>query len=333
MKRRELIAGLGAAAAWPMAVRAQQGDRVRRIGVLMAGAGSDPVYESWVASQRDALAKLGWMEGRNLQIELRFGEADVNRVRAQAAELVSLAPDVIATGGTLASRAVQQQTQTIPIVFAAVGDPVANGFLKNIARPEGNITGVTNRFNSIPTKWLELLKEAAPWIERVALIYNPQPQVTLDDPGPGSGSFPLIEEAAQALAVKTVKLPYRDALDIVREIDAFAAEPNGGMVVVSQTVSAANIDLILRSAAQHRLPTIGQSAAARGGLMSYGANLDSVLRRAMSYVDRILRGAKVSELPIEFPTKFELVINLKTAKALGLTIPETLLATADQVIE
>jgi putative ABC transport system substrate-binding protein len=230
---------------------------------------------------------------------------------------------------------VQQQTHTIPIVFAAVADPVANGFLTNIARPEGNITGVTNRFNSIPAKWLELLKEAAPWVERVALIYNPEvynPQVTPDDPGPGSGSFPLIEEAAQALAVKTVKLPYRDALDIVSEIGGFAAEPNGGMLVVPQTASAANIDLILRSAAQHRLPTIGQSAT-RGGLMSYGVNLDSVLRRAMSYVDRILRGAKVSDLPVEFPTKFELVINLKTAKAIGLTIPESLLFRADRLIE
>jgi putative tryptophan/tyrosine transport system substrate-binding protein len=324
MKRRELIAGLGAAAAWPMAVRAQQGDHLRRIGVLMGGAGSDPLWQSYVAAIREGLAKLGWVEGRNLQIELRFGETDANRIRAQAAELVSLAPDVIATGGAAAARAMQQQTQTIPIVIIGVGDPVANGFVKSVARPEGNITGVTNRYNSIPAKWLELLKEAAPRVERVALVFNPQ--VTPDGP------FSPIEEAAQALAVKTIKLPYRDALDIVREIDAFAAEPKGGLMVFPP-VPSADRDLIYRLAAQHQLPTIGQSVAAQGGLMTYGSNQVDLVGRASSFVDRILRGAKVSDLPVEFPTKFELVINLKTAKVIGLTMPESLLFRADRLIE
>jgi putative tryptophan/tyrosine transport system substrate-binding protein len=326
--RRTFIAGLGSAAAWPVVARGQQPDRMRRLGVLLAGEGASRANSLFVAAIREALAKLGWIEGRNLGIEFRFGESNFDRMHAQAAELVSLAPDVILVAGVAATRAVQQQTQTIPIVITAVGDPVANGFVKSVARPEGNITGITNRYNSLPAKWLELLKEAAPLVERVALIYNPQ--LTPDDPG--SGPFPSIEEAAQALAVKTIKLPIRDALDIVREIDAFAAEPNGGLMVLPQSFSTANTGLIFRLAAQHRLPSIAQTVFT-GSLMSYGTNFVNNFRRASSFVDRILRGARVSDLPIEFPTKFQLVINLKTAKTLGLTIPETLLATADEVIQ
>jgi putative tryptophan/tyrosine transport system substrate-binding protein len=328
MKRRQFIAGLGSAAAWPVVARAQQPTAMRRIGVLMPGEGANPAMQRFVTAMLEVLAKLGWIEGRNLQIEVRFGESNFDRMHAQAAELVSLAPDVILVSGAAAARAAQQQTQTIPIVIAAVGDPVANGFVKSVARPEGNITGVTNRYNSLPAKWLELLKEAAPLIKRVALIYDPQ--LTPDDPG--FGPFSSIEEAAQVLAVKMIKLPIRDALDIVRGIDAFAAEPNGGLMVLPQVFNASNLVLIFRLAAQHGLPSISQSAFT-GSLMSYGSNFVDLFRRASSFVDRILRDAKVSDLPVEFPTKFELVINLKTAKALGLTIPETLLATADEVIQ
>jgi len=276
---------------------------------------------------REGLAKLGWVEGRNLRIDLRFGAADPAGTRASAAELASRDPDVIVTHGGASTRAMQQQTQTIPIVFASVADPVVSGIVKDLARPEGNTTGVTNLYVSIAGKWLELLKEAAPRVERVGLLYNP-------DEG-SSSFFPSMEEAARVSGVQAISMPYRNAVDLVRAIDAFATEPNGGLIVVPPSPTAADRRTINQLATQHRLPTLhlNRFLAAEGGLMSYGSDPVDVWRRVPFYVDRILRGAKVSELPVELPTKFQLVVNLKTAKAIGLTIPESFLLRADEVIE
>jgi putative tryptophan/tyrosine transport system substrate-binding protein len=327
MKRREFIAGLGAAV-WPLVALAQQGGRVRRIGVLQTlGSENDQVQQSYLRSSRDALAKLGWIEGRNLRTDVRFGAGEADRIRALAAELVSLNPEVIATGGVPATIAVQQQTQNIPIVFGSVADPVASGIVKNLARPEGNATGFTNLLPSIAGKWVELLKEVAPRIQRVGLLYNAQLNF--------GGFFPSIEEAGHALTISAIKIPYRDAIDIMHNIDVFAAEPDGGLIIVPPSPAAANREIVLRLAARHRLPTIcpDSSYVAEGGLMSYGSSNIDLTRRAASYIDRILRGTKVSELPVELPTKFELVVNLKTAKAIELNIPESVLLLADEVIE
>jgi len=335
MKRRTFIAGLGSAAAWPVVAGAQQAERVRVVGVLVPGA-QDQAYQARIAAFRDGLVKLGWIDGRNLRIEVRFGGNDAGRIRAYAEELTSLGPDALVTQSALATRAVQQQTRTIPIVITGAGEvtragQVAAPLVKDIARPEGNITGITNLFYSIGGKWLELLKQAAPNLQRVGFVYN----VQLSSQFGTCCYTPSIDEAARQVAVKPITIPYRNAVDITAAIDAFAAEPNGGLIVSPPPPSATNREAIIRVAAQHRLPAIYQdrSFVAEGGLMAYGSDIVDNFRRASSFVDHILRGAKVSELPVQFPTKFELVINLKTAKALGLTIPETLLATADEVIQ
>jgi putative ABC transport system substrate-binding protein len=329
MQRRDFISLLGgAAAAWPIAARGQSNARVRLVGVLSGFTESDQLTQAGMAALRDGLAPLGWVEDRNLRIDLRFGGDDPDRIHAYAGELVSLAPEVIVTDTGATTRAVQQQTRSTPILITGVGDPLLNGLVQNIARPEGNITGITDVFGSLGGKWMQLLKEAAPGIERVGLLRNPQ----LDPAGAYILSIAL---AMRALAVGTVNMPYRDAVDIVRAIDAFGAEPNGGLVVLGAPPSAANRQSILRLAEQHRLPTIYPDRAfvTEGGLMGYGSALSDRFRRAASFVDRILRGAKVSELPVEFPTKFELVINLKTARAIGLDFPPRLIAFADEVIE
>jgi putative tryptophan/tyrosine transport system substrate-binding protein len=322
MRRREFIAGLGGAAAWPLAARAQQGERMRRVGYL--GVGDDGPD---VSALREELAKLGWAEGRNLRLEVRFGANDEDRIRAYAAELVGLAPDAIVSSGAAPTRAVQGQTRTIPIVIFGAGDIFTNGFVKDLAHPEGNTTGISNLFQSIGSKWVELLKEAVPQLKRVGYIYNAQLSTF-------QGLSPAINEASRVLAVQATAISFRDAVDLVHGIDAFAAEPNGGLIT-SSGVSLPYVKTINTLALQNRLPTCygPRLSAVQGGLMSYGARVDELLRRAASLVDRILRGAKVSELPVEFPTKFELVVNLKTAKAIGLTIPEPLLVRADEVIE
>jgi ABC-type uncharacterized transport system substrate-binding protein len=325
--RREFITVLGGAAAWPPVARAQQDARQRRIGVLLGGVENGALTQSSLTALKDGLAKLGWTEGRNLVVELRFGAGDSNRYRAYAAEFMNLSLDAIVVDSGPTTRAVQQQTQIIPIIFVGAGDPTVNGLVKNIARPEGNTTGITNFYGSIGSKWLELLREAAPYITRVALIFNP---------GASLGSyFPAIEAAGPHLAVQTIKTPIHDAIDIVRAIDAFAAEPNGALVVVPDVVTGLHRETIVRLASQHRLPAIYPTkiAVTEGGLMAYGPNTVDLYRQAASYVDRVLRGTKVGELPVQFPTKFELTINLKTAKILGLTIPPAVLATADAVIE
>jgi len=327
MKRRDFITLTGGAVAWPLAALAQQGDRVRRVGVLPQLVEADSFDD--LAAFREALAKLGWIEDRNLRVDVRFG-VDPERIRTVAAELVDLAPDVIVTAGVVTTREMQRQTQTIPIVIAGVGDPSANGIIKNIAHPEGNITGITNLFASVGGKWLELLKEAFPKIKTVGLIYNTQLNAV-----PGGYYISSVEEAARALTIKLIKLPYQDAVDITHGIDEFAAEPNSGLIVLPPPTTPANRAVIRRLAAQHHLPAIwfDKQYVVEGGLLGYGSNDPDRWRHAASFVDRLLRGAKVSELPLEFPTRFELLINLRTAKAIGLTIPEAFLSRADEVIE
>jgi putative ABC transport system substrate-binding protein len=330
MKRREFITFLGGAAvAWPLAARAQQPNR-RRIGALIIGAENDPASQRYAAAFREGLAKLGWMDGGNVRIDLRFDAGDdFDRARASAAELVRLGPDVIFVSGGTQTAAMVQQTKSIPIVFVGPSIVVAD---VNIARPEGNFTGFPILYPSIAGKWVELLKAADPRIDRVALIRNP------NNPGAGDGSYVApIEEAAPALAVKVIPAPFRNADELERAIDAFAVQPNGALIVTPGGVTATrdNRDLIRRLAERHRLPTIhwDNHYPEEGGLISYGSNTEDLHRRAASYVDRLLRGAKVSELPVERPTKFELIINVKAAKAIGLTISEAFLLRADELIE
>jgi putative tryptophan/tyrosine transport system substrate-binding protein len=330
VNRREFITLLGGgAAAGPLAARAQQGERVRRAGWLDGGNESDPVSRTNRAALGEALAKLGWIDGRNLKVDLRFGAGDANRMRASAAELVALAPDVIVTSGAAATLALQQATQTIPLVFTGGGDAVINGLVQNIARPEGNTTGFSSSESTLGGKWLELLKAAAPRLARVVIVFNPELARA------SASFFASIEPAAQTLAVQTIKAPFRDAVELVRSIDAFAAKPNGGLLLLPPPFIADRAT-VLKLAAQHRLPAIypQRALAAEGGLISYGADPVDQYRRTASYVDRILRGAKIADLPVQFPTKFKLVVNLKTAKAIGLAIPEPFLrARADEVIE
>jgi len=307
--------------------RAQQAQRVRRIAVLIYGGEDSPGSQAQVAALRDGLKELGWVEDRNLRTVVRF-DSDANRLRAHAEALVSQAPDLIVVSSLAATRALQQQTSTIPIVFAGVGDPVVNRLVASLARPEGNITGVTNLFYSIGGKWVELLKELSPRLAQVATIFNPELSTS-------HGWFAAIEEAAAKLAVKVVRIPVRDPVAIEDSVGAFAAEPNGGLIDVPPGLVGAEREMVFRQAAQHRLPAIYQAKvyAVEGGLMSYGADAADLFRQSSTFVDRILRGAKPGELPVQVPTRFELAINLKTAKAMGLEIPQMLLARADEVIE
>jgi len=331
MRRRQFITRLGGAAAvgCPLAVSGQQGGSMRRIGWLFGGAENDRARQADLAELRESLAKLGWSEGRNLRIDLRWGD-DLNRLGAYATELVSLAPDVLVTNGSSAMRALQQQTQTIPIVFTGGPDPVAGGLVRNVARPEGNITGFSTLEPSIAGKWLELLKGAVPRLARVAVIFDAERSSPLSPIYISS-----IEAVAPAVGVQTIKTPFHSAVDVVHAIDAFAAEPNGGLVVLPPPNTTAIREAVLQRAAQHRLPAIYPSLAdaTAGGLLAYATDRVDQYRRAASYVDRILRGAKVADLPVQFPTKFELIVNLRTARALGLSIPETFLQQADELIQ
>jgi putative tryptophan/tyrosine transport system substrate-binding protein len=327
MRRRRFIAGLGSAAGWPVVARAQRDERIRLVGYLVVADENDQVFQTLYAAFRDGMAKLGWVEGRNLRINRVYGGRDPERLQAAAARLIELGADVITTGTVPGTMAAQQQTQTIPIVFTAVGDPVGSGIVKNIARPEGNATGITNMLPSIAGKWVELLKEAAPEIKRVGLLYNAQLSIL--------EYFPAMEQAASILTVQSLKIPYHDFVEMVHGVDAFAAEPNGGMIVVPPTPTIEGRRIINRLSVTHWLPTVyaDKSYVVEGGLMSYGASAVELARRTSYFVDRILRGAKVSELPVELPTRFELVVNTKTARAIGLTIPQPFLFRADEVIE
>ena len=319
---------LGGAVAWPLAARAQQAEPVRRVGALLVGAKNDPGVQSTIAAFRERLAMLGWVEGRNLRIDYRFADSDPDRRAAYAEELVNLRPDLIWAVTGSAARAVQQRTAVIPIVFA-IGDPASNGLVDNIARPGGNMTGFANDFGSLGSKWLQLFKEAVPRLTRVADIFSANSLRA----NPRSDFRTTIGAAAARLGVTIVRMPVRDVVEIEPAIAAFAAADGG--LLLTGSIATAHFDAIRRLALQYRLPLMrgGAGIKEEGLLMSHGPDYVDGMRRAASYVDRILRGAKPSDLPVQYPTKFELIVNLKTAKAIGLEIPATLLALADEVIE
>ena len=327
MNRREFITLLGGAAAWPLAAGAQQGERMRRIGVLTVSAERDPEAKAWLTAFQDGLQQLGWLQGRNISIDYRWADGDWDRLRTYAAELVRMAPDVLFAAATPALEALRQQTHSLPIVFVQVSDPVKLGFVANLARPDGNITGFTNFEHAIGGKWLELIRDTAPGAMRVLVIFEPFPAQL--------AYLQAIEAAAPTFRVELARAGVRNAAEIERAIDAFAQEPKGALIVVPSALGIAHRDLIVALAARHHLPAIYPYPvfARSGGFISYGVDLADSYRRAASYVDRILKGAKPGDLPVQLPTKFELVVNLKTAKALGLTIPEPFLQHADEVIE
>jgi putative tryptophan/tyrosine transport system substrate-binding protein len=330
IRRREFIAGLGMAML-PHRASAQQDGRVRRLGVLDYLVEGEPASQTFMATIRQGLAKLGWVEGLNLRIDIRHNAVAPDQIRAMAAELVALEPHVIVANSGATIRALQQQTRSIPIAFAGGGDVALNGIVKNIAQPEGNATGIANLFYSIGGKWLELLKEAVPSLEKAAVIYDGR----LIPAGPDYGYPAAIEAAARVLGVQIERIASHEALALVRAVDRFAAEPNGGLIIIPPLPSPEGRGLINQLAAQHRLPTIygGTRLAGEGGLISYATKIKDLAARLPFYIDRLFRGAKVSELPVEYPTKFEMVVNLKTAKALGLTVPQSILLRADEVIE
>jgi putative ABC transport system substrate-binding protein len=329
MTRRAFIAGIGSAVACPVVAWAQQGDRVRRVGVLTGGDENDPVYKPLVPAFTQALADLGWTVGRSVRMDLRWGGGgDTNRIRALAQELVGLQPDIILTGNTPATVAVQRETRTIPIVFAGVGEPVASGIVERVNRPGGNITGFGVFESTLGGKWLELLSEIAPGLKRVAFMFNPDTAIA-------SAYMPSLETAAQSLKVEPIIAHIHSDAEIETAIIALGSEPGGGLVVVPDGVIATHQARIILAAARSNVPAVFWSPtfAREGGLLSYGPDVIDNYRRAATYVDRILRGAKPGDLPVQFPTKFEMVVNLKTAKALGLTVPQSILLTADEVIE
>ena len=330
MKRREFIALLGGTAAisWPLAARAQQGQRVRRIGVLMNLASDDAEEQARIAAFHQGLQQLGWTVGRNVQIDYRWGAGNADRIRKFAAELVALAPDVILSAGSPSVAALQQATRTVPVVFVTVVDPVSSGFVDSLAQPGGNITGFAQYEYSIGGKWLELLKEIAPGITRAAVIRDAALTA-------GGGQLGVIQAVAPSVGVEVIPISVRDAGEIERAITAFARSPNGGLIVTGSSLAGVHRDLIVTLAAQHKLPAVyyARYFVVGGGLISYGPGFVDQYRDAASYVDRILKGEKPADLPVQTPTKYELVINLKTAKALGLTMPPTVLSRADEVIE
>ena len=330
MRRREFITLLGGAAiAWPLAGRGQQVERVRRIGVLVASTADDAEAQARLAAFLQGLAQLGWSDGRNVQIDMRWATTNADELRRHAAELTALAPDVlVAATGTTTVAPLLQATRTVPIVFVVVIDPVGAGFVASLARPGGNATGFTIFEYGISGKWVELLKEIAPRVTRVAVLRDPAISS-------GTGQLGAIQSVAPSFGVELSPLNMRDAPEIERAVTAFAQSSNGGLLVTGSALATVHRDLIITLAARHRLPAVYpvRFFVSSGGLISYGPDSVDPYRRAAAYVDRILKGEKPADLPVQAPTKYELVINLKTAKALGLTVPETLLARADEVIE
>jgi putative ABC transport system substrate-binding protein len=327
VKRRAFIAGIGSAAAWPVVARAQQGDRIRRIGLLIPFAENEPVAKSRYSAFTQALADLGWTVGRNLWIDLRqFGD-DINRIRALAQELVGLQPDIIVTATIAATVAVQRETRTIPIVFVNLTDPVASGIVARLDRRSGNVTGFASFEASLGGKWLELLSGIAPGLKRAAIMFNPDRV-----PTPYMTSF---ETAARSLKVELITAPVHSDVEIEMAVIAVGREPGGGLVFMPDAFMFVHRASIMLAAARNNVPAVYASSAyvRDGGLLSYGPDQRDIFRRGATYVDRILRGEKPGDLPVQFPVKYEMAVNLKTAKALGLTIPETLLATADEVIQ
>jgi len=329
IRRREFITLLGgAAAAWPLAARAQQGGNKRRIGVLMNRAADDREGQARLVAFQQALQQLGWSDGRNMWMDTRWGENDIDRSRRYAAELVALAPDVILASGGVSVAALQHVTRTLPIVFAAVGDPVGIGLVDSLARPGGNVTGFMNFEYSLSGKWLELLKQIAPQVTRAAVLRNPAIPA-------GIGQFSVIQAVAPSLGVDVSPIGVHNLSEIERAVAAFARAADGGLIVTPSALASVFRDRIIALAARHKLPAVYsyRYMATGGGLVSYGPDLVDQFKRAAGYVDRILKGETAANLPVQAPTKYELVINLKTARELGLDVPPTLLARADEVIE
>jgi len=329
IRRRDFIIllGGGAAAAWPFAARAQQRERMRRLGVLMNSTADDAVSQDRLTAFVQGLQELGWTVGRNLQIDYRWGAGNVERYRTFAAELVALTPDILVTVGAPAVEALQRATRTVPIVFTSVTDPVGGGLVASLARPGGNTTGFTLSEYGLSGKWLELVKEIAPRVMRTAVLRDPV--------AVGIGQFAAIQAVAPSLQVELSPVDVRDAGEIERAVTAFAERPNGALIVTASAFTMIHRELIIALARRHQLPAVYpfRYYITGGGLISYGPDPIDLARRAASYVDRILKGESPADLPVQNPTKYELVINLKTAKALGLEIPPTLLARADKAIE
>lgn len=327
MKRREFILG-GVASAYSFTTHAQQNERVRRIGVILPAASSDPEFQTWVGAFLQALAQLGWTIGRNMSVDIRWATPVAAEIRRHAAELAALAPDVILTGGTSTAGPMLEATRAVPIVFATIVDPVGAGFIESLARPNGNATGFLLYDYNLGGKWLDLLKQIAPTIRRVAVLRDAATPS-------GTGQFAAIQAVAPSLNIEVVPINMRDAAELESAIDAFARSANGGLILTGSNLSLLYRDLVIALAARHKLPTIYYERfyVVSGGLISYGADRIALYRLAATYVDRVLRGEKPGDLPVQAPTKFELAVNLKTAKALGLTVLPTLLAQATDVIE
>jgi len=329
MKRRAFFTFLGGAAAWPLSARAQQPERMRRIGVLMASAADDAESQARIAGFLQGLQQLGWADGRNVRIDTRWATTNPDDIRRHAAELAALAPDVlVAATGTVTVAPLLQATRSVPIVFVQVIDPVGAGFVASLARPGGNATGFTIFEYGMSGKWLELLKEIAPRVARAAVLRDPAI-------ASGIGQFGAVQAVAPSFGVELSPVDVRDAGEIERAVTASARSSNGGLIVTASTLASRHRDLIIALAAGHRLPAVYpfRFFATAGGLISYGPDSIDAYRRAAGYVDRILKGEKPADLPVQAPTKYELVINLKTAKALGLEVPATVLTRADEVIQ
>ena len=329
MDRRTFIGSVaGGLLAVPLAARAQQDARTRRIGILMGIAENDPEGQARVAAFRQGLQDLKWVEGRNIRIDIRWGTGDATRAKAYAAELVSLAPDVILATNTPTVRALQQATRAVPMVFAGLTDPVGDGAVTSLSKPGGNITGFSSFDAAIAGKWLQLLKEISLNIVRVAVIFNP-------DTAPHSIFMPALEAAAPSVALKLIRATVRDTAAIENAIATLGREPGGGLVVMPDVFVTGHRELVIALAARNRVPAVYPFRywVAQGGLLGYGPDIVDQYRRVATYIDRILQGAKPADLPVQAPTKFELAINLRTAKAVGLTIPQSLLVRADEVIE
>jgi putative ABC transport system substrate-binding protein len=329
MRRRDFVKGIvGSAAIWPLATLAQQGEHMRRIGVLMLIGADDPEAPALIGAFSQGLAEAGWIIGRNARIDYRWYQSNAEAARAYAAELLALTPDIVVTSGTTGAIALKQLTRTVPIMFAQVADPVGAGIVDSLARPGGNITGFMAFDYSFAGKWLDLLKEIAPHVSRVALFRDETNPV-------GIGTFAIIQAIATSAGLQVTPISVRNSDEIASAVEAFAGSPNGGAIVTGTALYTVHRDLILKLIARYKLPSIYNDRifVASGGLISYGPDRVDMFRRAAGYVDRILKGEKPADLPVQAPTKYELIINLKTAKALGLTVPQTLLATADEVIE
>jgi len=327
VRRREFIKVIAGSAAWPLAAHSQQPDRMRLIGAL-TGIADEPSFQARYNAFIQGLKELGWTDGRNMRVEYRYGGGDLENTRRQAVELVALAPDVILVSGAAATERLLKVTRTVPIVFVVVPDPVGSGFVASLSRPGGNATGFVQFEYSLSGKWLELLKQIAPGVTRVAVLRDPA--ITA-----GIGQFAIIQSVAPSLGVEVSPINMSDATEIERGISDFAREANGGLVASASPLAVTHRELIVTLAARYKLPAVYSNRyyAASGGLISYGANFVDQFRRAAGYVDRILKGEKPADMPVQAPTKYELVINLKTAKTLGLTVPQSLLARADEVIE